>query len=345
MVLALWVVAMLSTVAMLFAVAVRGRYHAEVYAWNDIEDMEAIQSLVLLVNRQLTFAPLEQLASENSNLSVLPMQSNRPVNHNRSGGQTLWGNALEMEGRIIPDGRDYTVKIEERQFRLSVTAEQGKVDVNTVPEVLLHQLLRWVLGSSSRDAESLADGLLDWRDKDNLVRLHGAEDEAYKRAKKPYVPANKPFHSVDEMRLVLGMTSELFYGPLTEEKGSRGREEWRGGLRDFFTVYNGSADVRLDYAPPPLRTFYKDMAIQGGGPLQAHSQGEGAPPPPQPPVAGQNTALGGGGGTPSQVVLLKVDTGHATYRIWFPANEGQGPPEILRVEEDMHAMMDAHVQK
>lgn len=330
----------------MFAVAVRGRYQAEVYAWNDIEDMEAIQSLVLLVNRQMTFAPRQQVPNEGEGPHASSFQPTPRSSAIVGAREELgWLGDSEREGRIIPDGRDYTVKIEDRLYRLSVTAEQGKVDINTVQEVVLHQMLRWIMGKSTRDAESLADCLLDWRDKDNLVRLSGGEDEAYKRAGKAYGPANKLFSSVDEMRLVLGMTSQLFFGPLEENKETSGRGQWHGGLRDLFTVYNGSGNAKIEYAPPPLRTFFKEMVLQSGGLMQGEGQGGETIVPPQPLAGGQNTALDGGSGTSSQVVLLHVDTGHASYRIWFPASEGQGSPEILRVEEDIYPMTETHVQK
>ena len=345
MVLVLWVIAMLSTVAMLYGVAVRGRYHAEVYALNDMEDMEAIASLALVVHRQLMFSSLDT-AKEGSRHGFQPRTQAFLADRQVGVERPLWTESNEeMKGRIIPDGRVYTVKIEDRQYRLSVEAEQGKVDLNAVQDAFLHQLLRWLQGRNAREGDALADCLLDWRDSDNLVRLSGAEEEAYTRAGLVQVPADGPFASVDEMRLVLGMTPQLYFGPLGQGRGHEGFERWDGGLRDLFTVYNGTADVLLDYAPPPLRAFYEDLAAAGGAEGLAETQRRKSPPFPRPHFAGKSMGQTTGNGESSRVVLLKVNTGHAAYRVWLRVNEGRVSPKILRVEEDMHAMMARHVQK
>ena len=44
-----------------------------------------------------------------------------------------------------------------------------------------------------------ADAIIDWRDSDDLHRLHGAEDEYYMKLPEPYHAKNGPFDSVDEL--------------------------------------------------------------------------------------------------------------------------------------------------
>ena len=205
--------------------------------------------------------------------------------------------------------------------------------------------MRWLQGRNAREGDALADCLLDWRDSDHLVRMSGAEEEAYKRAGLVQVPADGPFTSVDEMRLVLGVSPQLFFGPLNLGRGKEGLERWPGGLRDLFTVYNGTADVLLDYAPPPLKAFFEDLAVVGGAEGLAETQRRETPPFPRPPFAGEIMGQAAGSGASLRVVLLKVDTGHAAYRVWLGVNEGRDSPKILRVEEDMYAMTARHVQK
>jgi general secretion pathway protein K len=64
-------------------------------------------------------------------------------------------------------------------------------------------------GLDQESAASLLDAILDWRDPDELVRPQGAERDQYEAAGYDYLPANAPFQSVDELRLVIGMTPDL----------------------------------------------------------------------------------------------------------------------------------------
>ena len=69
------------------------------------------------------------------------------------------------------------------------------------------------------------DAIADFRDKDDLERLNGAEDSAYSAAGRDYGPKNARFETVDELRRVLGVTPDI-YRPLaplvTVHSGRRG---------------------------------------------------------------------------------------------------------------------------
>ena len=56
----------------------------------------------------------------------------------------------------------------------------------------------------------LVNAILDWRDKDDLVHIEGAEKKEYKDAGLSYQPRNKPFQSIEELQLVLGMNESVF---------------------------------------------------------------------------------------------------------------------------------------
>jgi len=92
---------------------------------------------------------------------------------------------------------------------VSVENESSRVDLNFASERTLRDLALAVLGDASR-ADAIANAILDYRDKDDLRRLDGAEDIDYKRAGRAFGAANGPFQTVDELRRVLGMTQELF---------------------------------------------------------------------------------------------------------------------------------------
>ena len=111
-----------------------------------------------------------------------------------------------------------------RPDRDLVADENGKIDINTAPEQLLLGLLA-ALGIPDDQAQALSDAVQDWRDPDDLRRLHGAEREEYRKAGRPG-PANELFANIAELTQVLGMTPELY---------SR--------LAPFVTVYSGRQQI------------------------------------------------------------------------------------------------------
>ena len=57
----------------------------------------------------------------------------------------------------------------------------------------------------------LADSLVDWLDSDNLpYSSAGAEDDYYLRQNPAYRAANRKFQSISELRLVKGVTAEVW---------------------------------------------------------------------------------------------------------------------------------------
>ena len=107
------------------------------------------------------------------------------------------------------DGTAYPVRVGATEVRVRIWDEAGKIDLNAAPVELLQGLFRAV--SVDQDtADRLADAVLDWRDADDLRRLHGAEDGDYAAAGLPYGAKDARFDTVGELRLVLGITPEIF---------------------------------------------------------------------------------------------------------------------------------------
>lgn len=59
-------------------------------------------------------------------------------------------------------------------------------------------------------AQTPADRILDWREPGIGKRLNGAKAEDYRAAGIVYGPRKAPFESVEEVKLVMGMTAQLF---------------------------------------------------------------------------------------------------------------------------------------
>ena len=66
------------------------------------------------------------------------------------------------------------------------------------------------VGVDPAKAQSLADAIADFRDPDDLPRLHGAEEADYRDAGLAWGPTNAPFQTVEDLQQVLGMTADIY---------------------------------------------------------------------------------------------------------------------------------------
>jgi len=224
LILVLWVLTLLTLVGGFYAVEARTRRNLGQHIWDSLQARETSRSILLLAAHRL--AP--------------PGASSE---------------AIEDKGLLVTDGRRYKVNFGGRQVTFVLEDENGKLDLNKGSEPQIREVMRGLLGDKGLEtADTIVDGILDWRDPDKLVRLNGAEDEVYQDRSPSYYPANGPFHLVEELLLVNGVGQELFYGPITWSSQDEENEVvWKGGLQDIFTVYNSSGTVVSDYAPLPLR--------------------------------------------------------------------------------------------
>ncbi len=112
---------------------------------------------------------------------------------------------------------------EDCSYLLRIDNESGKIDINRADAGTLRMLLS-IFDLDDSDRDVIVDSILDWRDKDNLHRLNGAEDDYYRSLPEPYECKDGDFDTVQELLLVRGVTPEIFYG----------------GLKDMVTVFGGS---------------------------------------------------------------------------------------------------------
>lgn len=127
--------------------------------------------------------------------------------------------------QLTLDGELYETRYGESVIRISAVDEAGKVDLNFAPGPLLDELLRAAGVEEEIDRLHLVDAILDWRDTDELKRIHGAERDEYQAAGLSYKPRNAPFQSIEELSLVLGMSAPLYQriaGSITIFTGANG---------------------------------------------------------------------------------------------------------------------------
>jgi len=138
------------------------------------------------------------------------------------------------------DGRSYTADLGDGHYHLRITDESGKINLNTLRDnngIILKNLLI-NNGVAEDTAGIIVDSILDWKDKDNLHRLNGAEDDYYQSLPKPYKAKNADFDSLEELIFVRGMTRRILQGSPD-----------RKGIFPFCTIDSKTDKINLNTAP------------------------------------------------------------------------------------------------
>lgn len=94
------------------------------------------------------------------------------------------------------------------EITIAKSPETGKLDINLATETDFTTFFEFV-GLETTSAQTLSARIADWRDADDLSRPNGAETRDYASAQNGKVIKNRPFHSIDELKLVLGFPVEL----------------------------------------------------------------------------------------------------------------------------------------
>jgi general secretion pathway protein K len=137
------------------------------------------------------------------------------------------------------------------RYAVRMTDEASRIPINTAGEALLRAVFtNLVRGGNAttgmdtkteREVDELVDAVLDWRDPDSLVRLHGAESDYYLGLRDPYPAKNGFFDSPDELLRVRGITPEMFYG-----------SDGLPGLRDVVSAYSRANGVNVRTVTAPV---------------------------------------------------------------------------------------------
>jgi general secretion pathway protein K len=95
-------------------------------------------------------------------------------------------------------------------LHVAVQDQLGCIDLNDADVSMLRQLLQAAGGLAPDQAASFADKIVDWRSPADRHSLHGATDADYAAAGYAWRERHGAFQTVDELKLVMGMTPELF---------------------------------------------------------------------------------------------------------------------------------------
>jgi general secretion pathway protein K len=229
----------------------------------------------------------------------------------RVGVATLDGDLWEA------DGAAHDWRFDGVGLRLRIIDERSRIDLNQASPLLLEGLLRAV-GIDEGLVPALRDAIIDWRDKDNVRQLDGAEDDDYAALDMAYGAKDDNFAAVDELQLVMGVTPEIF-----------------NALAPHLTVYSGSPDVaplaaarEVLYALPGS----SDEAVEAYIAEREALLAEGLPLSTLPALPASNTA--GGGATVVRIICEVYPEDKKNSFAWgaivdTASGIGPKPPEVL----------------
>lgn len=125
------------------------------------------------------------------------------------------------------------------EFSYRISDEAARVGLNASQSTRLDRLLI-ALEVDRQQRDIIIDSLQDWRDTNELPRIHGAESDFYLKLPVPYRARNASLQDAAELLQIRGVTPELYFGA-----------GGRPGLGDLVTAVTTNT-VNLNTAPPPV---------------------------------------------------------------------------------------------
>ena len=181
------------------------------------------------------------------------------------------------------DGVVHELRIPGGTVAVQVTDEANKVNLNTASVDLLRAVLLGV-GADPTTASALAEAIVDWREANGAGSLV-AKVLQYRSAGLDYAPPEKPFRSIGELSLVLGMTPDLL-----------------ARIRPHLTIYSTYGPGRTS-TDPVARNAIMLLRQQGGIlPYERDAGGEQV-------LQVIATATGANGATFTRRAILLLDPG------------------------------------
>jgi general secretion pathway protein K len=207
---ALWLVVAIATVALQFSLEAHERRAVGILIADRGIQRAAAAGALALVQAKLDYA-----------LRVAPTANNAA----RLRSSDPW---LDVDST-------YTGTIDVDSVQVEVQAHDlgEQLNINQLSENDFQTFFSYLLKDYQKSAQ-LAQAIMDWRDADSIPRPNGAERDAYIKAGMLALPTNAPFHEVEELRDLYGMTPEIY------------------ALASPYFTTRGNGMVNLNTAPAPV---------------------------------------------------------------------------------------------
>jgi hypothetical protein len=159
-----------------------------------------------------------------------------------------------------PDGTPHLVDYQSGRAVVIVEKEDQKINVNRANPSQLKAAFE-KRGMEGELADTLADRIVDFVDKDDTPLLHGMEKAQYKQAGLHYGPINGPMVRLDQILMIPGMTQQLFYGYGHKREDAEDEEGTtddfllpaRDSLFQMLTVYGSNTVLKENIPGEELR--------------------------------------------------------------------------------------------
>ena len=159
-------------------------------------------------------------------------------------------------------------------FTAIVEDETGKIPLNklvngneydpVIKEILIRLLTQDEFGLDDKKVYEIVDSLKDWIDADNSASPYGAESSYYSSLDPPYEAKNAKLDCIEELLMVKGITSEIFYG--TKDKP---------GLAAFITA-DSDGLININTAPKMvLRALADSITVELADKIDEYRRKEG----------------------------------------------------------------------
>lgn len=129
------------------------------------------------------------------------------------------------------------------EFSYRISDEAARLGLNGADTTRFDRLLQ-ALNVDRQQRDVIADSLQDWRDANDLQRVHGAESDFYLKLPVPYRARNANLQDAAELLQIRGVTPELYFGG-----------GGRPGLGDLVTAVTANT-VNLNTASPLVLKAY-----------------------------------------------------------------------------------------
>jgi general secretion pathway protein K len=105
------------------------------------------------------------------------------------------------------NGQVYALKMTQGDLEVAVRNVSGLLDLNNASSEQLSRLFV-LITDDQQQREALVDRLKDWRDADDLKRIHGAEDDEYRAAGYAYATAGSDLKTMQELAYIMGFNAD-----------------------------------------------------------------------------------------------------------------------------------------
>lgn len=271
--------------------------------------------------------------SRNNALIARQLSGATQARHLAEGGvQVVLANLLMAndEERLLADGEAFVLSFEQGTVEILLWNESGKIDINHASEALLVRLFE-AHQLPLEQSEALAGAIADWRDEDDLVRLHGAEDEDYFAAGLAYGAGNSAFRSVSELRKVLGMDENIYQK-----------------IEADVTIYSKNQGVNPRVAPLSVLlaiSYLEPSALQHYVEERRRTHRAGLPPPPVPLIEQDFSADEEGAVFSLSALATTAQGGLGGQTRVFELLESAGKTSVKKLYSQPHALQAGHWQK